>query len=453
MVKGSLVALVPSVGVLGLLAYSGLTTPPPPARTGAPVDGGLSCTACHTGTANSDPRGLLKVEVSHYKPGIRQILRLTLSHPEARRWGFQLTARIVNDETRPAGTFGTTSEVAVICADGRRPPCGTAPEFASHTAASTFDNRSGPVTWEIEWTPPSDDVGDVIFYAAANAANFDKTPQGDWIYTTSVRIENAGGCPLTARRAVIRSVVNGASFSAEAGIGMNSMITIFGLNFTEPGVQRAAGRGDLRDGKFPLTLACIGVEVAGRRVPVTFVKSDQINAQAPTLDINGPVTVRVIMSPGLPNEVRSDAATVRLQTLSPAFFLLGGSRSIAAQLPNEKYRIVADPNLVPDARPAQPGEWVVLYGTGFGPTEPVYQAGEIVGAPAPLRERFSLTIGGITLRPEEVPYAGLSPGSISGLYQFNVRIPDTVPEGDVPVEVRIGGLSTQSGATTPVRRR
>jgi len=46
----------------------------------------------------------------------------------------------------------------------------------------------------------------------------------------------------------------------------------------------------------------------------------------------------------------------------------------------------------------------------------------------------------------------LSVGSISGLYQFNVRIPESAPEGDLPVEVRIGGLSTPS-ATIPVRRR
>ncbi len=452
MLRGLLCALILSAGALGLLAYSNLTRLTPPGRTGAPADGGLTCTACHAGTANSDARGSIRLEASPYKPGIRQVLRLTLSHPEARRWGFQLTARMVNDETRPAGTFSSSNEVGVICGpDGRTPPCGTAPEFANNTGASTFDNRGGPVTWEIEWTPPSDDVGDIIFYAAGLAANFDGSARGDWTYTTSLRIENAGGCPLTPRRAVIRSVVNGASFAAEPGIGLNSMITIFGLNFTEPGVQRVAGRGDLRDGKFPLMLACIGVEVAGRRVPVTFVKADQINAQAPTVQMNAPVEVRVIMNPGFPNEVRSDPATVRLGTLSPAFFLFGGSRSIAAQ--HADYSILADPAVVSGGTPARPGETVILYGTGFGLTEPVYQAGEIAGGLARLRESFSVTIGGITLRPEEVIYAGLSPGSISGLYQFNVRIPDTVPDGDVPVEVRIGGLSTQSGATIPVRRR
>ncbi|MBI3696451.1 MAG: hypothetical protein HY238_16630 [Acidobacteria bacterium] len=48
--------------------------------------------------------------------------------------------------------------------------------------------------------------------------------------------------------------------------------------------------------------------------------------------------------------------------------------------------------------------------------------------------------------------AGLVPGSISGLYQLNGRIPPETLDGDVPVVVRIGGLATQNGATPAVKR-
>ncbi len=191
------------------------------------------------------------------------------------------------------------------------------------------------------------------------------------------------------------------------------------------------------------------MEVGGRRVPVIFVKTDQINAQAPTLDRNGPVQVRVILNPDFPNEIRSDVATVEMRTFSPAFFLFPNSTSVAARRADGS--IVADPSVVSGGTPASPGEWIVLYGTGFGPTEPVYQAGAIPGGVARLREPFTVTIGGLRLRPEDVYYAGLSPGSISGLYQFNVRVPATVPSGDVPVEVSIAGYVTPR-ATIPVRR-
>jgi uncharacterized protein (TIGR03437 family) len=60
-------------------------------------------------------------------------------------------------------------------------------------------------------------------------------------------------------------------------------------------------------------------------------------------------------------------------------------------------------------------------------------------------------IGGVTLIPQDVLYSGLSPNSISGLYQFNVRVPASAPDGDVPVSITIGGFTTQSGTTIPVQ--
>jgi len=62
-----------------------------------------------------------------------------------------------------------------------------------------------------------------------------------------------------------------------------------------------------------------------------------------------------------------------------------------------------------------------------------------------------VTIGGATLASSDVSYAGLSPGSISGLYQFDVRIPAGTAGGEVPVTISGGGVQTQSGATIPVQ--
>jgi uncharacterized protein (TIGR03437 family) len=62
-----------------------------------------------------------------------------------------------------------------------------------------------------------------------------------------------------------------------------------------------------------------------------------------------------------------------------------------------------------------------------------------------------VNIGGVTLPASDVFYAGLSPGSISGLYQFNVRVPTSTALGDVPVTITIGGFQTQAGATIPIQ--
>jgi uncharacterized protein (TIGR03437 family) len=58
-----------------------------------------------------------------------------------------------------------------------------------------------------------------------------------------------------------------------------------------------------------------------------------------------------------------------------------------------------------------------------------------------------VTIGGL---PADIEFAGAAPG-FAGLVQLNARIPAGVAPGDnVPVVVRIGGVSTQPGTTVAV---
>jgi uncharacterized protein (TIGR03437 family) len=431
----------------------GFSSGPPVRRTGAAVDGGQNCTACHQtfAPANSDPRGRITVLAGSYTPGVKQLIWVTVEHPEAVRWGFQLTARLASDESKPAGTFTPTSSIRVRCdPTGADAPCNGALEFASHTRESTQAGTPGRGVFAVEWTPPSSDAGDVIFYAAGNAANGNGANSGDRIYTTSLRVPSAGCGALTARPTITR-VTNAGSYRDEAGIAMNTMVAIFGTNFAVPGTARAALPSDRVDGRFPETLACVHVEIAGQTAPITFVSPEQINVQAPTGLLAGPVDVEVKLNRNTAAELKAERQGVLSRFYSPAFFQFLPSSSIAAQIaPN--FEILANPTVVAGGRPIKPGEVAILYGTGFGPTEPVYQRGEIAQGPAPVRDPYTVRVGGVTLTPAEVLYGGLSPGSISGLYQFNIRIPPNTPDGDIPVEIEIGGLKTQPGVTIPVKR-
>ena len=71
------------------------------------------------------------------------------------------------------------------------------------------------------------------------------------------------------------------------------------------------------------------------------------------------------------------------------------------------------------SRPAQPGETIQIYATGFGPTTPAVPAGQVVGNPAPLSNltQLHVTIGGVAATVE---YAGIAS---AGDYQINVVVP------------------------------
>jgi uncharacterized protein (TIGR03437 family) len=162
--------------------------------------------------------------------------------------------------------------------------------------------------------------------------------------------------------------------------------------------------------------------------------------------------VKVIINPGRPSEVSVEGGTINIQNYSPAFFTFNGS-SIAALIAGTS-TAAAEIAVVPGGRPAAPGEVVELYATGLGPSDPVYQAGEIVPSRAvPLRDRITLSIGGTTLAASDILYTGLAPGSISGLYQINARLSASAPNGNLPVILTIGGVSSPAGTTIPVRGR
>jgi uncharacterized protein (TIGR03437 family) len=420
------------------------------AYTGAPMDfAGRNCTACHQtfAPANSDARGRITLQAVNYRPGVKQTIKVRVAHPEGARWGFQLTARSLNNPSIAAGTFTVSQGLLVRCLDGTSSPCNNNPEFASQDASSTQVGKPDFGEWDVEWTPPASEVGAIVLYAAGNAANNNGTNAGDRIYTTSLELRAEGACNLTARPNV-RSIGNAGSYATT--LATNSLATLFGLNFQTPGLTREAGPGDLVNNAFPKELACVAIEVDGQRAPITYVQTDQVNFQVPTTVKTGSLPVRVILNPDKPNQVVSDVVNMTMAEYGPGFFTFDG-KSIKARTTD--YAILADPSVVPGGVKAKPGDVVLLYGTGFNVTSPVWQAGEITAGLAQLNpSSLRVTIGGTMLASSDILYAGLAPGSISGLYQFNVRIPSTAPNGDVPVSISIGGVSTQSGTTIPVQR-
>lgn len=429
--------------------------------TGAPADhGGQNCSACHSGNTVNDPSGSLQVIVSDYSPLSQQLIRIIVQQHDSEVWGFQITVRGQSSPTASAGTLSVVSgPVQIVCDDGSQfgssSGCTGTPtrQFAEHKNAPR-GSTGAAYEFDVNWTPPAQEIGRINVYVAAVAANGDGKPTGDFVYTVSKTLQNVGVCNYTTVP-TLNSVVNGASF--QQPVSSLAMITLQGRNFQLQGYPRTAGLGDYVGNAFPTELGCISVQAQGPGLaspillPIAYVDANQINAQMPAFSGGGPLTLTVLLNPGAPGEKLSTPATLNsLQPFAPAFFVFPNSMSIAAE-EAVGGSIVADSSVVPGASPAQPGDIVSLFGTGFGDTNPSVPAGEMDSGIASLTNPITVTIGATTLAPSDVLYAGLSPGSISGLYQFNVRIPAGTPSGDVPVSISIGGNQTQAGTTLAIQ--
>jgi uncharacterized protein (TIGR03437 family) len=169
-----------------------------------------------------------------------------------------------------------------------------------------------------------------------------------------------------------------------------------------------------------------------------YVSPNQINAQVPDEIPTGfPARVRVIT----PNGVAE--SSVILSQFAPSLSLFddryvaaeiavpdgsgaygGGAYDLAGPIGRFTFR----------SRPVKPGETLILFGVGFGPTNPLVPAGQPFSGVAPATSPVTVFIGGIAA---SVRFSGIV---AAGLYQINVVVPPTAP-GDQPILVIVGGTN------------
>jgi uncharacterized protein (TIGR03437 family) len=177
----------------------------------------------------------------------------------------------------------------------------------------------------------------------------------------------------------------------------------------------------------------------GAQAPVIYSGTGQVNVIVPSgLDLSGPVDV----------QIRSQDMTVAEQSIlvaqvAPAIFTQTGTGAGPAAALNQD----SSANSFSDPAPA--GSILMVYGTGFGATQPALLDGQIAGGPAALVLPVTATIGEVTAT---VFYAGAAPTQISGLTQINIQVPYGLPsDPNTPITLSIGSVNTPTGVTVSIR--
>jgi uncharacterized protein (TIGR03437 family) len=233
-----------------------------------------------------------------------------------------------------------------------------------------------------------------------------------------------------------------------------ALVSIFGTDFSAGSVFYPNLDAN---GTIDTILGETCVEIGGQRAPIFAITPNQANVQMPGAPTFGPVSVTVIRNCGKADEVRSQTATVTVEEATPAFFLYPPYKAdglIAARF-NDGYAAVAPQAIISDgqgpSRPANRGDIILLFGTGWGATTPGFATGQLAaGAPALLPSANPMvTFGGIPLAAENVLYVGATPDA-AGLYQLAIRVPATAMPGANQVVLTVYGKSTPDGPVVTV---
>jgi uncharacterized protein (TIGR03437 family) len=234
--------------------------------------------------------------------------------------------------------------------------------------------------------------------------------------------------------------VNAAHFLQLVPVAPGSLVSLFGVDFTE---QNQTGQAT----QLPLP-----TEMAGRRVEVTpgvnapllYVSAGQINLQVPVETPPGTqgVAVRRVDT----NELLAGGVLSVLEA-GPGFFTAAQNGTGQALALNQNGSLNGPSN------PATRGSVVSLFGTGQGPVDPAVASGQAAPSAPPFATSIATpTNNGATclsVQPSvciavgstfgDVLFSGLAPGFV-GLWQMNVRIPDAASSGDaVPIRAVIRG--------------
>ncbi len=442
---------------------------PSPGYSGAPGDNPTACVSsgCHVGTVNSAANGgsvaiQMPAGATTYTPGgAAQLITILISDANRQSWGFQMTARVASSPaTLQAGSFtdlsggtqgGTNANptpVQVLCQSENYAPCPASSPIQwveqDETGWEASVAHPKSYTYQVLWTPPAANVGNVTLYVAGNASNSSNTlaPSASTghIYTSNITLTPAAAPPANTPSISPNGVVSASAFGGFKSAAPGSWIEIYGSNLG-PSAPYTWQGSDFNGSSAPTSINGVKVTVGGQPAYVDFTSANQVNAQLPANLSAGPQPVVVTTASGSSSPYTLTVNALQPGLLAPSTFVVNGKQYVAA-LNASQTSFIMPPGAVAGITSAyaKPGDTIVIYGVGFGAVSPssIQFAGQVVQNPSnQLSNPFSISFGG---SPGTYTFDGLVAQAV-GLYQFNVTIPQIANNDFVPVTFTLAGTA------------
>jgi uncharacterized protein (TIGR03437 family) len=257
----------------------------------------------------------------------------------------------------------------------------------------------------------------------------------------SLILTNTSPVPTISAGGVVQALAFGGSKTITPG----TWIEIYGQNLA-PDARSWAG-GDFSGSTAPTTLDGVKVTIGGQPAYVAYISSGQVNVQVPSGVGSGTQQIVLSTAAGTSAPYPITVAATQPAVLAPGTFTVSGKQYAAALFSNGT-TFALPPGTLPgvDSKYAKPGDTLILYGIGFGPTSPNINAGQVVSAANSLAMPLQVTFGGTAAT---LTYQGLAP-SFVGLYQFNIVVPNVANNDFVPLGISLAGTPISQTVYTAV---
>jgi len=287
-----------------------------------------------------------------------------------------------------AGKRGSPLRFTVSAADPSELPVELAASDLPEGAI--FDVASGA----FEWTPTVSQGGKYkVTFTAANAIGRSSAVQ--------VAMEVTAGDPTLS--------------PAERACSPGAVATLTGSWLAEPGPAVTDPSGT------SVELGGTKVKVNGEYVPVLSASSTEVHFVCPSASPETQLAVAVETASGV-----SEPVSMAMQSASPWIFGSGATeqtQGVVSFAGTTEMAMARNAQVA--GHPAQPGDEILLWGTGFGATGAASSA------------TVSVKLGGVDAEVEAV---NAVPGH-AGVYTVQVRVPVPMEFGDgVPVQVQVMGI-------------
>jgi uncharacterized protein (TIGR03437 family) len=227
------------------------------------------------------------------------------------------------------------------------------------------------------------------------------------------------------------SIVNSATGTAGA-LAPNTIASIYGSNLA----YETAGFYSKSVGGMPRELAGVHVFVAGIAAALYYVSPQQINFLIPHDLRPGDMNVFVAREGTAGPQIR-----ITLHDMGPGIYQRATGIVSCTH---------SNGSVISKDHPARPGEIVVVYGTGWGRTNPdIGDDMSMMTAPLAQLSAFRVLVAGTALGVTSVSYAGVTPG-YPGLYQVKFNLPPHVlpnPE----IRVAVGDQTSPANLKMPLQ--